>query len=180
MNKKLVSLLCIVSCIVVLSGCGKVKQTVTAGSATPEVIQSATSAHTETPEPVKTIQMNLFYGNEEGDGLVSKAVALDPAKDKTVYLEALNELTKSPDDQSVALFAGFSFLSAELKESTLTIDLILPKESQLGAPGEGLLLDSLKKTMFQFTEIHAIEVLVNGQKVESLLGHMDLPHPIEK
>lgn len=180
MNKKLISILCIAGCIVVLSGCGKVKQMLTAASATPEVMQSATPAPTETPESAKLIQMNLFYGNKEGDALIPKAVALEPAKDETIYLEALNQLTKSPDDQSVALFAGFSFLSAKMKESTLTIDLNLPKESQLGAPGEELLLDSLKKTIFQFTEVKAIEVLVGGQKVESLLGHMDLPHPIVK
>jgi spore germination protein GerM len=181
MNKKLISMLCIVGCIVVISGCGKMKQTaVVAASATPEVTQSATPAPSETPEAVKSVPLKLYFGNAEGDSLVSKAVTLEPAKDKTIYLEALNELTKSTDDQNVALFAGFTFLSAEINNGTLTINLKLPEESQLGAPGEELLLDSLKKTMFQFAEINAIEVLVNGEKVESLLGHMDLPHPITK
>jgi hypothetical protein len=95
-------------------------------------------------------------------------------------MEALKALTKSPDNQAVALFEGFTFLRAEQKDSMLTIDLSLPKESHLGAPGEELLLNSLKKTMFQFKEINEIEVLVDGKKVESLLGHMGLPHPITR
>jgi hypothetical protein len=174
-NKKLISMLCFIVCIVVLVGCGKVKQSVIAASVTPEATLTAVPA---TPEAPKPIQLNLYYGNEEGDSLVSKAAALEPSTDGSVYLTILNKLTKSPDDQSVALFKGYTFQSAVLKDSTLTIDLTLPKESTLGAPGEELLLESLQKTMFQFSEVHAIEVLVNGQKVESLLGHMDLPHPI--
>ncbi|MEX2460346.1 MAG: GerMN domain-containing protein [Paenibacillaceae bacterium] len=180
MNKKLITVLCIVGCVIVLGGCGKGKQSITAANATPDVTISTTSVSTSMLETPKLMQMNLFYGNVEGDALVEKTVALKPDSVEPPYLEALNGLTKSPDDQCVALFAGFTFQSVVLKGNALTIDLSLPKESLLGAPGEVLLLEALQKTMFQFTEIQSIEVLVNGQKVESLLGHMDLPHPIAR
>jgi spore germination protein GerM len=164
----------------VLFGCGKTKPTEPAESVVPQATASASPAPTSTPEVLAPVTMTLYYGNVEGDELVHKEVTLTPTTASPIYLEALKALTKSPDDQAVALFEGFTFLSADQKQGKLTIDLALPKESQLGAPGEELLLNSLKKTMFQFKEINAIEVLVNGQKVESLLGHMDLPHPIVK
>jgi spore germination protein GerM len=177
-HKKL-HLLVILLCILVICGCGKVKQAVTAEGATPQAATSASPTPTATPIAAKSIQMILYYGNENGDDLAAKEVTLMQSPTGTPYLEALNALTKSPDTHSVALFAGFTFLSAELKDGVLNIDLTLPK-AKLGAPGEELLLNALKKTMFQFKEIKAIEVLVNGKRVESLLGHVELSHPIIK
>jgi hypothetical protein len=178
-HKKLIPMLFILACFLVLVGCGKTKHAVTAASVTPEVTSTALPTPTAAPVDAKPTQLNLYYGNQEGDALVTKAVTLEQSS-SSIYLDALNALSKNPDDQSVALFAGFTFKSAELKGSTLNIDLTLPVEPKLGAPGEELLLESLKKSMFQFEEVQAIEVLVNGQKVESLLGHVDLPHPIAK
>jgi hypothetical protein len=178
--KKLIPMLFILACLLVLAGCGKSKHAVTAAGVTPEVTATALPTSTAAPADAKPKQLNLYYGNQEGNALVTKAVTLKQSSSSSIYLDALNTLTKSPDDQSFALFAGFTFQSAELKGNTLNIDLTLPVEPQLGAPGEELLLESLKKSMFQFEEVHAIEVLVNGQKVESLLGHVDLPHPIIK
>jgi hypothetical protein len=178
--KKLIPMLLILACFLVLAGCGKAKQAVTAASILPEVTSTALPTPTATPVSAKPTQLNLYYGNEAGDALVTKEVTLEQSSAVSPYLEALNALAKSPDDQKVALFTGFTFQKAELKEGTLNIDLTLPVEPQLGAPGEELLLESLKKTMFQFEEVLAIEVLVKGQKVESLLGHVDLPHPIVK
>jgi spore germination protein GerM len=166
--------------ILVICGCGKAKQAVTSASAMPEAMTTASPAPTASPIANKSTQMNLYYGNENGDALVAKEVTLKQSSTETPYLEALNDLTKSPDTQSVALFAGFTFISAELKDGVLNIDLTLPKASHLGAPGEELLINALKKTMFQFKEVNAIEVLVNGKKVESLLGHVELSHPIIK
>jgi hypothetical protein len=34
--------------------------------------------------------------------------------------------------------------------------------------------------MFQFPEVNTLDILLNGEKVESLMGHMDLPHPFKK
>jgi hypothetical protein len=178
--KKLIPVLVILACFLFLVGCGKAKQAVTAASVSPEITATALPTPTATPVGAIPTHLNLYYGNIAGDALVTKEVTIEQSPAASPYLEALNALTKSPDDQNVALFAGFSFQSAVLKEGTLQIDLTLPVEPQLGAPGEELLIESLKKTMFQFEEVLAIEVLVKGQKVESLLGHVDLPHPITK
>jgi hypothetical protein len=180
LKKKALNTLFILVCFMILFGCGKTKQDSPAASVEPQATTSASPVPTSTPEASKPVVLTLYYGNVVGDELVHKDVTLEPASSSSIYLEALKALTKSPDDQAVALFEGFTFLSAELKASMLTIDLTLPKESHLGAPGEELLLNSLKKTMFQFKEINEIEVLVDGKKVESLLGHMGLPHPIKR
>jgi hypothetical protein len=180
MQKSITTMLLILGCFLLLMGCGKVKQMATADNVSPKPAASISPVPSTSPEPGKPITLILYYGNTNGDELVPKEVTLKPLTTTSQYLEALNALTKSTDEKAVALFEGFTFLSAERKDSTLNIDLTLPKESKLGAPGEDLLLQSLKKTLFQFKELNAIEVLVNGKKVESLLGHVELPHPIVK
>jgi hypothetical protein len=178
MQRKIKTILLILGCILLLMGCGKVKQTANTESAKPA--DSLSPVATAAPEAAKPITVILYYGNDNGDELVPKEVTLTPSSITTQYLEVLNALTKSSDEKAVALFEGFTFHSAELKDGILNVDLTLPKESKLGAPGEDLLLQSLKKTLFQFKELNAIEVLVDGKKVESLLGHVELPHPIVK
>jgi hypothetical protein len=180
MPKRITAMLIILGCFLLLMGCGKVKQTATADNTSPVPAATASSAPTAAPEAVEPITLILYYGNENGDELVAKEVTIKPATKTSQYLEVLTALTKSSDDKQFPLFEGFSFLSAERKDNTLNINLTLPKESQLGAPGEDLLLQSLKKTLFQFKELSAIEVSVDGKKVESLLGHVELPHPIVK
>ena len=34
--------------------------------------------------------------------------------------------------------------------------------------------------MFQFEEVQQIELTVDGQQVESLMGHVDLEHPMNR
>lgn len=43
---------------------------------------------------------------------------------------------------------------------------------------EQFALEALKNTLFQFDEVKSIELLVDGEVVESLIGHAELEHPI--
>ncbi|PYE48021.1 GerMN domain-containing protein [Paenibacillus barcinonensis] len=54
----------------------------------------------------------------------------------------------------------------------------IPDEARLGAGGELLFLAVLQQTMFQFEEVHSIQLLVDGQQTESLMGHVELQNPI--
>lgn len=60
------------------------------------------------------------------------------------------------------------------------MDVHMPDEARLGAGGEQFALDALTKTMFQFDEVKSVELLVDGAKVESLMGHVDLEHPLTR
>jgi hypothetical protein len=41
-------------------------------------------------------------------------------------------------------------------------------------------MQAIPKTLFQFQEVKTIELLVDGKKLDSLMGHVDLPHPIPR
>lgn len=128
----------------------------------------------------KEYTVKLYYADAQIEKLVEreKSVSVDQEKDK--YLAVLKELATSPDSQMIALCKGFTFHSAELKDKQLNVDLSISPEGRLGSGGEELVLDAIKRTLFQFDEIESFDLLVDGQQVESLMGHMDLPHPIKR
>lgn len=68
----------------------------------------------------------------------------------------------------------------KLSDGTLTVDIHIPDDARLGAGGEAFAIEALTKTLFQFDEIKAIDVLVDGQAAESMMGHVTLEHPIHR
>jgi len=150
---------------VAAAGCGKPQ---TDGTAAGSALQE---------RPMEAA-IKIYFGNEQGQQLVERTarITYNNAGDK--YLATLNALRSSPDPMLVPLFSGITFRSAELKERQLTVDLSVSKDGQWGAPGEELTLQALKRTVFQFPEVDRLVVLVDGRKVESLMGHVDLPYPI--
>lgn len=109
---------------------------------------------------------------------VSREISFQAEQDK--YLEALKALQSSSDPKLFPLWGKAEFRSASLKDGTLTVDLSLPDEARLGAGGEALAIDALKNTLFQFSEVNAIELLVDGQEVDTLMGHVELEHPLSR
>lgn len=109
---------------------------------------------------------------------VEREIVFQADQDK--YMEALKALQASGDSQLLPLWGKVEFHQAELKDGTVTVDLSMPDEARLGAGGEALALDALRNTLFQFDEVKAIELLVDGQQVDTLMGHVELEHPLTR
>ncbi|MCP3772401.1 GerMN domain-containing protein [Paenibacillus sp. MZ04-78.2] len=178
-----------------LAGCGTSKAPLQGTAETPpsKTEQAAqpgtggdktiTPPETSAPKPdpeKKELKIKTYYSDAQLEKLVQKDVTISIKQDQDKYLAALNQLKKSPDGNTIPLFKGFTYKSVGLKDGQLNLDVSIADEGRLGSGGEGMLLDALQKTMFQFSEIKSIEVLVDGKQVESLMGHMDLPHPIKR
>ena len=73
-----------------------------------------------------------------------------------------------------------TFKTAEFKDGLVTVDINLPNEARLGSGGESLAIDALKATLFQFQEVNEIELLVDGAKVDTLMGHVELEYPMKR
>lgn len=183
MRKRTMTIMMAVCVTAAISGCGQGKQpnnnaaqpsTVTQPTASPaSPSPSATPAALE-----KSIQ--AYYADDTASKLVARAVTIRYAEEKAKYAEAFKALQTSPDKQLVALFDGIALKSAAEKDGALVLDVSIKPEGRLGSGGEALLLQALKQTMFQFAELKTIDVLVDGKQVESLMGHMDLPHPMKR
>ncbi|MEC0207690.1 GerMN domain-containing protein [Paenibacillus ehimensis] len=178
-----------------LAGCGTSKAPLQGTAETPpsksgQAVQPGTGGEktttppeTSAPKPdpdKKELKIKAYYSDAQLEKLVPKDVTIHIKQDQDKYLAALNQLKKSPDDNTIPLFKGFTYKNVALKDGQLNLDVSIADEGRLGSGGEEMLLDALQKTMFQFSEVKSIEVLVDGKQVESLMGHMDLPHPIKR
>lgn len=176
--------------LLLAAGCGQTKQPAqvqgNAGTAAPPQTQEnakppaqQTPAAPQTPQE-KQLKIKAYYGDSELEKLLQRDVTITYKQDSDKYAAALQALRTSEDSKLIPLFKGIEFKSVALKNGQLNVDVTIQPEGRLGSGGEKLLLDALGQTVFQFQEIQAVDVLVEGKQVESLMGHMDLPHPIKR
>jgi hypothetical protein len=174
--------------IALLSACGQVKTPVQEPTKDSSISKPQTQASSQQPTPTpsvpitenKQLKIKAYFGDENGEKLVEQEMEISYKLDDEKYLAAFKVLSVSPDSKKLAFFKGFTFKTAVLKNGLLTVDVSMAPEARLGAGGEELLLQALKKTVFQFSEVNSLEFLLDGKAVESLMGHMELPHPIKR
>ncbi len=51
-------------------------------------------------------------------------------------------------------------------------------EAHFGAEAEGVLVNSIVKTLLQLAEVDAVQILVEGEVIESIAGHISIDQPI--
>ncbi|MCR8635008.1 MULTISPECIES: GerMN domain-containing protein [Paenibacillus] len=181
-------LLLIGAVALVLSGCGQ--KPTSNGTKSPASEPPATGSQTTPPSNVDPttaekdmirLTIKAYYGDEQAAKLVEKEVSINYKEDKDKYTAALWTLKKAPPGSNlIPLADALGFKSAVLKDKQLTVDLTVSGEGRLGAPGEAMLLEALQKTLFQFSEVDSIDILVDGKPAESLMGHMELLHPMKR
>ncbi|MNS48380.1 Sporulation and spore germination [compost metagenome] len=154
----------------------------TSDTSTGGAAQQAAAPSTSEPSDTKskTLAIDAYYTDDQMLELkkVQKEIKYESDQDK--YEAALKSLQSSGDSKLFALWEKVNFKSVSLKDGMLTVDIHLPDEARLGAGGESLALDALKKTSFQFDEVKSLELLVDGQQVDTLMGHVELTHPLTR
>ncbi|CDN42972.1 MULTISPECIES: GerMN domain-containing protein [Paenibacillus] len=93
---------------------------------------------------------------------------------------ALEALAGDDREGTISLWKGVQFKKVTLKEGAATADIHIPDESRLGGAGEEFALEAIRKTVFQFDEVQTFDLLVDGKAAETLMGHMELEHPMKK
>jgi len=167
----------------VLTGCGQ--KELQGGTSTPQpAVQASTPAPTESPtpkpEPMLEKEVSVYYTDNDLNKLVEKKTKVQFKAADDVYAATLEALKKTDDPDLKPLFANVTFKSVKVEGKTMTIDLVLGEGSQFGSGGEGFFVKALENTAFQFEEISELYILNNGEKVESLMGHVELQYPFKK
>ncbi|MDT9718314.1 GerMN domain-containing protein [Paenibacillus sp. ClWae2A] len=139
---------------------------------------------TETPATSESNQkktITVFYTDEEELELHKASAEISYASDDAKYKAAFESLQQSKDNKLVPLWSKeIELKSVQFKDGALTLDIHMPDTARLGAGGESYALDALKQTFFQFDEVKSLDLLVDGQQIESLMGHVDLEHPMTR
>ncbi|MDR0270676.1 GerMN domain-containing protein [Paenibacillus sp.] len=124
--------------------------------------------------------IEVFYTDPQEMELKKSDKEIRFDKEEEKYKEAFKALQESGNSELIPLWGKIELKSLEFKDGAMTLNIHMPDEARLGAGGEQFALDALSKTMFQFKEVQTIELLVDGEQVESLMGHVDLDHPMKR
>jgi len=127
-----------------------------------------------------TTKIDTYFTDDQMMDLkkVEQEITYQGENDK--YLASLKALQSTVDQKLFPLWGKAIFNSAQIQNGEVAVDLTLPDEARLGAGGESLALDALKQTLFQFSEVQSIRVLVDGHEVDTLMGHEELEQPLTR
>lgn len=134
--------------------------------------------HTKLEKQEKTL--TIYVSDDELTTIKSYKKSISFTSEDEKYKATIQALQSSPPDHHISLWKDIAFRSLTMNQGTFTLDIHIPDEARLGAGGEQLALDTLEQTLFQFDEIKSIIILVDGKKVESLMGHVTLEYPLQR
>ncbi|AJS61466.1 hypothetical protein UB51_09890 [Paenibacillus sp. IHBB 10380] len=179
MNKKVGCTLIVSLLMLIGVGCG---QNPLSDAGTPTVLSSnnqdvsATVGKEEDKEQSQKIQ--VYFTDPQAMELEKTEQDIQFANNTEKYQEAFKALQKDSNPELISLWSKMELKTISFSEGMITLDIHMPDEARLGAGGEQFALEALKNTLFQFDEVKSIELLVDGEVVESLMGHAELEHPI--
>jgi hypothetical protein len=163
---------------------------VTEEQARREIAQPALETSTDTPETVQ-----LFWASANQPAVlvpseVELALAADPVRRAKQLITAL--ITRAPSPEQRTLPAGTILLQFYLlPDGTAVADFseALANAQPSGILSEQMTVDSLTRTLAANNPsgVHRLKILIHGQEVETLAGHLDLtgffpvgePPPVE-
>lgn len=210
MNRKYGTLLVSIALMAALAACGDKPEAaapaesanaVNAGPVSSELPasseaqpNSAGSSEAPSPEPSaapaasapaeQTETIKVYYADQDFTSLTesTKEISYSSASDNEAgkYEAAFKALQDTKDSKLFPLWGKMQLLSVKFSDGLVTLDIHMPDEARLGADGELMAIDSLKKTLFQFDEVTSIDLLVDGAQLDTLMGHDDLEHPMTR
>ncbi|MDR3543204.1 MAG: GerMN domain-containing protein [Desulfosporosinus sp.] len=180
--------LAIVSLLLVasfLTGCNTAKtqavkssdNTPTPGATTPPSPTVSNLPET-TPHSVK---LTLYFPNSDASGLIPierKVVVADQEVIKAMFVE----LATPPPGMQKPLPQGTTLLSASVKDDVATIDLSTEFRKNFGggSAGEQMTMYSIVNTLTTLPDVHSVQFLLAGKKLDGILGSLDSSVPLQR
>lgn len=141
---------------------------------------ASTSPAEQQQENKQTQEIKVYYADDQLTQLEQGTKEITFEDDSDKYSQTFAALQSSDQTELISLWNKIDLLSSTFEQGVLTLDVHIPEDAALGASGELLALDSLRETFFQFEEVTSIDLLVDGNAAESLMGHAELDHPMNR
>ncbi|GAB6100192.1 hypothetical protein JCM16358_20710 [Halanaerocella petrolearia] len=132
------------------------------------------------PKFFATREVKVYFGDNQAQYLVAENREV---KINNFYYNLMEELIKGPTSKGLiaTIPDETKLLDLEVKDGLVKVDFSqeIVKNHPGGTAGETMTVYSIINTLTQFEEIDQVQILVAGQEVESLVGHIDLRHPLK-
>lgn len=178
-------------CIFILSACGANQEadSISTGSTSTqyqpsvqeENNQQETAQDEEQSQPNQEEQITLtfYYVDEELLSLQEKEKTISYTSEEEKWSRLWQELQNADQDGFVSLWKEIKLLEAKEEGGLLTLNIAKPERLQFGSTAEGFAIQTLLQTVGQIEGIQAIQLLIDGEVVETLAGHVSIDQPIE-
>ena len=144
---------------------------------------SASSSSSNAEKKSQKLTIKVYYPDEQGMKLIAnkRTVTLDQQEMYTAAMESLLEGTTEKGQTNI-IPKQAKLRSVKVENGTATVDFTgdLSKNFVGGSTGETMLVGSIVDTLTEFPEVKKVQILIDGKKVESLGGHMDLSQPLTR
>lgn len=121
------------------------------------------------------LEVDLYFSDQEAMNLIPEKRVVDT---EDLYYNTLRELIAGPSEDSLlkTIPEGTEVEDIDLAEgqAEVSFNQALSERHWGGSSGELMTVYSIVNTLTQFDEIDEVKILIEGQEVESLVGHMDL------
>jgi len=136
------------------------------------------------PEPVDSIMLDIYFMeiNETSFELGKETRKFGTFGGPQVDLEeVMTELLKGPetDDLSRVIPEGTVLRGITLEYGVAYVDFSEELlQAKVGGEAEAILVDSIVKTLTQLEEVDSVQMLVEGEIVETIAGHIPIDKPL--
>ena len=172
-------------CAMVLAGCDEQKQGEAGSKTVVSSISSSSSSSSSSSQSgskAKLVNIKAYYPDENATGLVAVEKSIKDTDNK--YQAAVEALMAGTEKKGLAnVFpkkAKLLQVTVSGKVAKVDFSRELQKNFVGGSTGEEMLVGSVVNTLTEFPEIQKVQILVDGQEVETLSGHMDLSQPLPR
>jgi germination protein M len=182
---RLVFLVVMVAALLAVGGCNltsKLQSLQGEAPAQPEGLPDLTAESVETllPPPEKT-EVTVYFKDNEGRFLVPSTAEID--KVPGIAKATLDVLIAGPPqgvDKVASIPVGMQALGVNIKsDGTCVVDLTGPAAgSELSAKEEALVVYAIVNTLTEFENVERVQILVDGQKKQTLAGHIPIDEPL--
>lgn len=182
--RNILAIVLTVLCVAMLAGCDEQGK---AGIGSSQAVTSESSSSSASSgaagKKAATMDISVYYPDVNATGLVAvtKTVKAQEAEKYQAAVEAL--LAGTDDKKLTAVFpkkAKLRKVSVSGGVAKVDFDKNLISGFVGGSTGEEMLVGSLVNTLTEFPEIKKVHILVEGEEIDSLSGHLDLSRPVER
>ncbi|KUG03661.1 spore germination protein [hydrocarbon metagenome] len=129
-------------------------------------------------------ELTLYFAEAGANGLVAEKRTIEVEDPGQLSSLIVQELIAGPVNDSLypTIPPETKLISVKLEAGTAMVDFsqeIISKHWG-GSTGETMTIMSLVNSLTELSEVERVQILVEGEVVDSLLGHWDSSEPIER
>ena len=134
----------------------------------------------EPPKTVATVAVKVYFGAPDAEHLTAEISQLN--KDSLLLQRAMETLIAGPKDKKLwpvlpaATKVKSVIVADKIAQVDFSADLVAQKGG--GSAREILAVSAIVYTLTEFPEVERVQILIEGKKVATLYGHMDLSEPL--